>query len=57
MNKIDGLTLKELCTILGRSEATLKNWNRTKATLEKRGIVIEKYKDENNDKRYSIEYR
>lgn len=50
------MKLNEFCEELNRSEATiLKNWERTKQTLEKQGIIITKI-GKGRSAQYYVEY-
>ena len=51
------MTLQEVCKILGRSENTLiTSFNRTKANLEKKGIILIK-EGKGKNAQYYIEYK
>ena len=51
------MTLHEVCKILGRSESTLMTaFNRTKANLEKKGIILIK-EGQGKNAQYFIEYK
>ena len=51
------MTLHEVCKILGKSEITLTTaFNRTKANLEKKGIILIK-KGIGKNAQYYIEYK
>jgi predicted transcriptional regulator len=51
------LTLEELAAEVGRSVNTLKkHFDRTKANLAKKGIIIQRYGTGDNGK-YTVEYR
>ena len=51
------MTLQEVCKILGKSENTLiTSFNRTKANLEKKGIILIK-EGIGKNAQYYIEYK
>jgi hypothetical protein len=51
------MTLQEVCKILGKSEVTLiASFNRTKANLEKKGIILIK-EGQGKKAQYYIEYK
>ncbi len=51
------LTLEELAKEVGRAESTLKkNFKTTKANLEKKGVIINRYGTGSSAK-YTVEYK
>ena len=51
------MTLHEICKVLGKSEVTLiASFNRTKANLEKKGIILIK-EGQGKKAQYYIEYK
>lgn len=50
------MTLKEVCALLGKSEATILNsFPRTQANLKKKGIILMKW-GRGKDAEYEVEF-